>query len=240
MKRILYLLSLFLIVLIFCEKNRDHCDGIYAPHLSLASGSKPFFWPKNRLPLKVDIDYKNLQDIVVDGNINEKLFRQSLSQWDAVVSHETFFHQRLGKTDIVVSKGPIDDPDILAETRIGYIDYGDFFEIFHAEIIFNEDYPFSIHSQTKATYDLQSVFTHEIGHLLGLDHPKDKKPFCRECQQKSAMKASINAGQIERTPSFQDKNEIRRIYAYRNLLSKKSCVKKHTAIVKETLTLFKK
>jgi hypothetical protein len=67
--------------------------------------------------------------------------------------------QILGVTDL--------NPGPLALTRIVFNTYTG--QITDTDIIVNPEYPFSTSLELNA-YDLQSIFTHELGHALGCDH----------------------------------------------------------------------
>jgi hypothetical protein len=78
-------------------------------------------------------------------------------------------------------------------------------EIFDADIIFNPGIDFSLSSTVPAgQYDFESVLTHELGHLLGLDH---------SAMLNATMFPRIGAGvSTARVISDDDKAGLRAIY----------------------------
>lgn len=47
--------------------------------------------------------------------------------------------------------------------------YGSKYQICEVDIVINSDFPWRNNGST-AGYDVQNVMTHELGHMLGLDH----------------------------------------------------------------------
>jgi predicted Zn-dependent protease len=75
-------------------------------------------------------------------------------------------------------------------------------EITEADINFNPAYSWSS-NPTSGQYDIQSVFTHELGHALGLGHSSNSS---------AVMQATIGDGVKRRTISNDDILGIEDIY----------------------------
>ncbi|MCI8307103.1 MAG: matrixin family metalloprotease [Lachnospiraceae bacterium] len=72
-----------------------------------------------------------------------------------------------------------------------------------ADINFNMGYPFSI-SGDKNSYDLLSVLTHELGHVMGLDHDTNNTS--------AVMYKSIGTGEIKRKFTALEKQYLYNLY----------------------------
>jgi hypothetical protein len=110
-------------------------------------------------------------------------------------------------------------PDALGFTRINFdLDSG---ALFDADIELNGfEEPLAVGRMPKAgEVDLDSVMTHEVGHLLGLDHSTDLE---------ATMRSGYEKGSIElRTPSADDIAGICEIYPPGRQAKSNSCEPRH-------------
>ena len=112
-----------------------------------------------------------------------------------------------------------DDESIPARTRVFYD--ADTVEISEADIVLNP-YPYSVAGVplefstdgTPGTYDLQSTLTHEIGHLLGLNHSNVIGATMNPTQ---ALNGTFGLSAMsERALSESDRAAVKSIYGARN------------------------
>ena len=62
--------------------------------------------------------------------------------------------------------------------RINLVDGSQYIELVHADIILNfKDHNFSITERNKERFDLLTVILHEMGHMIGLPHPRGKNAW---------------------------------------------------------------
>ena len=187
----------------------------------------PRYWMNDDLPLDVKIseDFDNSSDFTFSNGAIQGFGWVQMS-WEGAVPGKTFF----GVSELVMNQAytNIDDfndgeigvyksytwypefpSEAVAVTR--YLAYrrnvgssNEFLEMAHADIFLNyRDYTFSF-GGLPSHYDILSVLTHELGHLLGLG----------DVGQSSAdvMFGSLQADESRRTLSGLDETSIRDLY----------------------------
>lgn len=75
-------------------------------------------------------------------------------------------------------------------------------KVIEADINFNMRYPFGI-GASSSSYDLISVLTHELGHVLGLDHDSNKN---------AVMYYSLSKNTVKRNFLASEKNALYNLY----------------------------
>jgi hypothetical protein len=76
-------------------------------------------------------------------------------------------------------------------------------EIVHFDLRINPDLPWGTDGEPEM-YDLQSAITHEVGHVLGLDHSVERE---------AAMYAELEEGELRQVLHFDDEDAVRYLYA---------------------------
>ncbi|HUU28327.1 MAG TPA: choice-of-anchor D domain-containing protein [archaeon] len=144
-------------------------------------------WDPSRIPIPYQINSDGSGDIASFDAL-ERVIKDSFQAWSNV-QYKTYSFSYLGKTDIkqkgednVNLVGFDSNVDYNVSEQVGPTVVGitiSFYdpntgEIVDADIIFNDqEYTFTTTEQTDLSVkkiNLQDVATHEIGHLLGLDH----------------------------------------------------------------------
>ena len=148
------------------------------------TGSK-LRWPKGPISIHVSSSLSQPTSGIPFSNDVVGALQRSLSRWEEVADVE--FRLFRSENVAVSAKGTVGDGVSLitiapvaenvllftngrskasALTRVFYDHQG---RITEADIVLNPSFQFSTDG-TFGTYDLEAVFTHEIGHLLGLGH----------------------------------------------------------------------
>lgn len=117
----------------------------------------------------------------------------------------TTYPKKNGKNEI--TKGARGTNNYLMETYASDWSPGQPINIYEADIDINTSVPWKNDGSTDA-YDVGNVMTHELGHLLGLDHSTDSL---------ATMRSGSTLGMIDkRTIEEDDEDGIENIYGGRN------------------------
>lgn len=150
-----------------------------------AASAQPLRWPSQPIKIAFSRSLTEQQSNIKAGTDVVAVLRRSLRTWERVanIRFEESESPRVsvspagrsgdGVNLITIAATPAntlmfakDTDEMAAATRIFFDRKG---SITEADIVLNPFVQFSADG-TLATYDLESTFTHELGHLLGLDH----------------------------------------------------------------------
>lgn len=160
--------------------------GAFAYTFVLNQNTKlPVKWPAGTIRLKILLgDTKTLSD----GSTYNASARTASQTWNAILGSAQF------QSDLVSGAGgsPADNNDVNelgfsnkiygkdfdSETLAVTTGYSSGNDRIEADIIFNTAYTWdSYRGNTRSgTYDIQRVALHELGHVLGMDHPDEATP----------------------------------------------------------------
>ncbi len=204
---------LFFFLLVSCGSNSSDSNSASLSIVGVSPQPEhegPFFWPREYLPLRVRYDrFLNAQS---EGNNYHSLFKDVILQWEAVIPEETFFDFNfedsidLEGTEIQVAASTSKDhiglsPKSLAVTDFSFIVYDNYSIMIEAKITFNADHRLAYNflpsnSSTEKVFDVQSIFLHEIGHLLGLNHPCLKDTPCPHSVMRPQLPPNVWAREV--------------------------------------------
>ncbi len=180
----------------------------------------PLRWYKSEV--KMFYDYNGTKDI--PGNAEWQAVNKSMDTWNAVDCNQPRLEpgglKQDGKTGYWPHKDNynlirwvnhkdewtqkyVGNEDVIAFTTVSYdLDTG---EIYDADMDINDwNFDFGVDG-SRSKYDVQNTVTHELGHVLGMDHSKDPD---------ATMYYSANKGDInKRTLSRDDKDGLCYLYS---------------------------
>ncbi|PYS86968.1 MAG: hypothetical protein DMF62_13965 [Acidobacteria bacterium] len=152
---------------------------------AMGTGARSLRWPKGPIKIAISTSLSAFGTGIRSGSSANEAFLRSLQKWEEVanidfeiVSTEASAISPSGAYGDGISIVTIgsDSENILAFakdnanapalTRVFYDNHG---QITEADMVLNPVQAFSS-DHVPGTYDLETVFTHEIGHLLGLKH----------------------------------------------------------------------
>jgi len=175
----------------------------------------PIKWPEGTIRIKILLgDTKTLSD----GTNYNTSARAAAQTWNAIIGSAQF------QTDLVTGPaGTAGDNNEVNELAFADKVYGKDFdantlavttgystgnERVEADIIFNTSYTWDSYRGNirSGSYDLQRVALHELGHVLGMDHPDDATP-------KQTVSAIMNShiGNLD-TLTTDDTNGVQSLY----------------------------
>ena len=193
--------------------------------------NRPRFWPRELLPLQLHYDQFARQFNSEDFDP----FKEAMLQWETVIPEKLFFDFEdstdFEGTAIQVSAFSSDyyeklHPKALALTEYRVLLHKDYRLMDRARIIFNTDHQFRLNPPhlklfreklAPKVFDFQSVFLHEIGHLLGLNHLCPQDVPCN-----AVMKPQLAPLERAREVFADDISALRELYKKRDLLLRES------------------
>ena len=193
--------SFFTILCLFCLLGAANHFAAY--QTETPPGQPIFKWHKDLIPVYLHRGgSKYFSHVTL-----KKALEHSLSKWNSVkcgipkLEFQRFVDEPDAKSNgknTVIFRSEDWPPDVsgaLAITTITVVSSTG--EIFSADIEFNTvEYVFSIAATgTAFLHDFENTLTHELGHVLGIDHPEDKN----EGEQKFAtMYSTAPLGELQK------------------------------------------
>ena len=195
-------------------------------------------WPSNSITIALSSSLKNPGDNIVAGTDVVGAVQRALRRWSSIAS-VTFVETASARQSIsAVENGDgvslitiadtpentaiFHDSELTGCTRVFYDEVKG--SIVEADIVVNphpvssEGLPLRFSTDgTPGTYDLESTLTHEIGHLLGLEH---SSVIGSTMQPRQALNGTYRLPALtERTLSENDRATVRGMYGPNNNLS---------------------
>ena len=169
----------------FFDRNGDGCidDGAGARHTE--------FWPKVAMPFRFSIDGQGAPGITNGSDVTA--VRNGMQAWTAIQG--VVFTVNYAGTTVQQSANPLDMVNLVTFRDSQWPTYhvsnlvlalgistsftvdstynGTFYrpgQIFDADLVFNPNKQFKTPTAGASGYDIQSIVTHEAGHLFGIAH----------------------------------------------------------------------
>lgn len=177
----------------------------------------PRFWKGSRLPLEISISEDFDNDFVgfYDTDSEDNPFEQMQQNWEDAVPGRTLFtlgHESVtnyepssmrgfddNEIGIYKSYGWYDDISSGALAVTQYFAYrrnigspNEYLDMIHADIVLNyRHYLFTMDENNDSRFDLPTVVSHELGHLLGIGHIDSNNAVMNSFLRKNEVKRDL-------------------------------------------------
>lgn len=227
--RILPFIFLSLCILAGCKPDVPSTPKFNTLGGSDPDPDAPRYWRDGKLPLNVYVSEEFENDFVgfYDSETEKNPIEQIQQTWDASVSGKQFFNLDLAYVDNYQpsSMDGFDDNEIgIYKSHTWYSDVSsgalavtqfyalrrnigtsnEYLDMQHADIVLNySNYSFTMDENNNQDFDLLTVVSHELGHLLGLGHIDFNE---------AVMNSFLSKSEVKRELFSLDENAIQNLY----------------------------